>query len=225
MDCQMPVLNGYDTSRQNRIGILGEQYSTIPIIAMAANAMLGEREKCLEAGMNDYTTKPINLDLLVSKIIECILTVYQAPLQAPLDRSLQITTNEAPMNDADSKLQDESETLVTSKIVEWDKQAALTRLMNNEALLSKICQIFMDSSPHKIESLGQAIKDRNFEAVIKLTHSLKGSAGDLGAVNLHQLFSSMEQLAKIPEIEKLEQCYQSVLTSYACFISILKKEQ
>jgi PAS domain S-box-containing protein len=225
MDCQMPVLNGYDTSRQIRKGILGEQYNTIPIIAMTANAMLGEREKCLEAGMNDYTTKPINLDLLVSKIIECILSVYQAPLQAPLNRSLQITTSEAPVNDADSQLQDESETVVTSKILEWDKQAALTRLMNNEALLSQICQIFMNSSPNKIEALGQSITEKNFEAVIKLTHSLKGSAGDLGAVYLHQLFSSMEQLAKIPEIEKLEQCYQSVLTSYASFVSILTKEQ
>jgi HPt (histidine-containing phosphotransfer) domain-containing protein len=91
--------------------------------------------------------------------------------------------------------------------------------------LSQICQIFMNSSPNKIEALGQSITEKNFEAVIKLTHSLKGSAGDLGAVYLHQLFSSMEQLAKIPEIEKLEQCYQSVLTSYASFVSILTKEQ
>ncbi|AGH43943.1 ATP-binding protein [Paraglaciecola psychrophila] len=221
MDCQMPVLNGYDTSHQIRMGIPGDQYSTIPIIAMTANAMLGEREKCLEAGMDDFTIKPINHDLLVSKIIEWILTVYQAPL----DRSLQLSTNESPINDADCQLQDESGMLVTSKILEWDKQAALTRLMNNEALLYKICQIFMNSSPHKIESLGQAITEKNFDAVIKLTHSLKGSAGDLGAVDLHQLFSSMEQLAKIPEIEKLEQCYQSVLNSYASFVSILTKEQ
>ncbi|MGK0305543.1 MAG: PAS domain S-box-containing protein [Gammaproteobacteria bacterium] len=221
MDCQMPVLNGYDTSHQIRMGIPGDQYSTIPIIAMTANAMLGEREKCLEAGMDDFTIKPINLDLLVSKIIEWILTVYQAPL----DRSLQLSTNKSPINDADCQLQDESGMLVTSKILEWDKQAALTRLMNNEALLYKICQIFMNSSPHKIESLGQSITERNFDAVIKLTHSLKGSAGDLGAVDLHQLFSSMEQLAKIPEIEKLEQCYQSVLNSYASFVSILTKEQ
>ena len=220
MDCHMPILNGYDTSRQIRNGILGEQYNTIPIIAMTASAMLGEREKCLEAGMNDFTTKPINLDLLVSKIIEWILTVYQAPLHTPSQ-----ITNEAPINDADNQLQDGSETLVTSKILEWDKQAALTRLMNNEALLSKICQIFMNSSPNKIEALRQSITEKNFEAVIKLTHSLKGSAGDLGAVDLHQLFSSMELLAKIPEIEKLEQCYQSVLTSYASFVSILTKEQ
>jgi CheY-like chemotaxis protein len=220
MDCHMPILNGYDTSRQIRNGILGEQYNTIPIIAMTASAMLGEREKCLEAGMNDFTTKPINLDLLVSKIIEWILTVYQGPLNTPSQ-----ITNEAPINDADNQLQDGSETLVTSKILEWDKQAALTRLMNNEALLSKICQIFMNSSPNKIEALRQSITEKNFEAVIKLTHSLKGSAGDLGAVDLHQLFSSMELLAKIPEIEKLEQCYQSVLTSYASFVSILTKEQ
>ena len=134
MDCQMPVLNGYDTSLQIRQGILGAQYSTIPIIAMTANAMLGEREKCLEAGMNDYTTKPINLDLLVSKIIEWVLTVYQAPLQTPSDMPKQLK-----MNDSDAQLQDIGAAVVTPELLEWDKRAALTRLMNNEELLSKIC--------------------------------------------------------------------------------------
>jgi PAS domain S-box-containing protein len=217
MDCQMPVLNGYDTSRQIRQGLLGEQYNSIPIIAMTANAMLGEREKCLDAGMNDYTTKPINLDLLVSKIIEWILTVYQAPLHLQNPKEVSI-------NDTGTALQDANVTIVTSDILQWDKRAALTRLMNNEELLSKICQIFMDTSPNKIQDLGQCIKEKNFETIIKLSHSLKGSAGDLGAVVLHQLFSSLEQLAKAQEIEKLEQCYQTVLTRYASFISILKKE-
>jgi PAS domain S-box-containing protein len=218
MDCQMPILNGYDTSRQIRQGILGEQYNSIPIIAMTANAMLGEREKCLDAGMNDYTTKPIIIGLLVSKVIEWILTVYQAPLHLQNSKKLSI-------NDTGTALQDATVTVVTPDILQWDKRAALTRLMNNEELLSKICQIFMDTSPNKIKDLGQGIKEKNFETVIKLSHSLKGSAGDLGAVDLHQLFSSMEQLAKAQEIEELEECYQTLLTGYASFISILTKEQ
>jgi CheY-like chemotaxis protein len=197
MDCQMPVLNGYDTNRQIRQGIFGELYSTIPIITMTANAMLGERDKCLDAGMNDYTTKPINLDFFVSKTIEWILTVYQAPLnlQNPKEVTINVTA---------SQLQDVNTSVVSPEILQWDKRAALTRLMNNEALLSKICQIFMDTTPNKIKHLGKCITEKNFETVTKLAHSFKGSAGDLGAVDLHQLFSSMEQLAQIPEVEKLE---------------------
>jgi PAS domain S-box-containing protein len=215
MDCQMPVLNGYDTSSKIRQGILGEQYSNIPIIAMTANAMLGEREKCIQSGMNDYTTKPINLDVLVSKIIEWVLTVYKEPSQLPKELSV---------NHSVTQLQDASAAAVSPEVLEWDKRAALTRLMNNEELLSKICQIFIDTSPSKIESLGQCIAEKKLETVIKLTHSLKGSAGDLGAVELHQLFSSMEQLAKIPDMYELDKHYQTVLTRYASFISILKIE-
>ena len=214
MDCQMPILNGYDTSRKIREGILGVQYTTIPIIAMTANAMLGEREKCLEAGMNDYTTKPINLDLLVSKIIKWTSSVYDAEINSP----------ETPFKAVDSETSGFETSTFSAKTLVWDKQSALTRLMSNESLLLKICRIFMDTSPEKIDDLGKSIQDENLSMVIKLTHSLKGSAGDLGAVDLHQLFSSMEQIAKTSNIEELQQCYQIVLTSYAAFIAILEKE-
>jgi HPt (histidine-containing phosphotransfer) domain-containing protein len=82
----------------------------------------------------------------------------------------------------------------------------------------------MESSPQKIEELGRCITENNAEKTLKLTHSLKGSAGDLGAVDLHRLFSSMEQAAKSPDMQKVQQYYETVLTSYAAFISMLKQE-
>ncbi len=67
MDCQMPVLDGYETTRQIRAGHAGSQ-ADIPIVAMTANAMQGDREKCLAAGMNDYISKPIDPDTLATTI-------------------------------------------------------------------------------------------------------------------------------------------------------------
>ncbi|MGS0496761.1 hybrid sensor histidine kinase/response regulator [Pseudoalteromonas sp. S1727] len=69
MDCQMPNLNGYDTTAAIRKGHAGTAYKQVPIIAMTASAMAGDRERCISAGMNDYITKPIKPDTLKSKLI------------------------------------------------------------------------------------------------------------------------------------------------------------
>jgi len=68
MDCQMPEMDGYEATRQIRASAGGSQYAQIPIIAMTANAMKGDKEHCLEAGMNDYISKPIDPDTLIEKV-------------------------------------------------------------------------------------------------------------------------------------------------------------
>lgn len=70
MDCQMPRMDGYDTTRAIRQGKAGEGYRPIPIVAMTANAMTGDREKCLKSGMHDYVSKPVTLNML-EDILNC----------------------------------------------------------------------------------------------------------------------------------------------------------
>ncbi len=69
MDCHMPEMDGYTATRELRMGNMGKQYQDIPIIALTANAMKGDEEKCLLAGMSDYMTKPIKLDQLLDKMV------------------------------------------------------------------------------------------------------------------------------------------------------------
>ncbi len=70
MDCQMPEMDGYETSRNIRMGKAGEINSQIPIIAMTANAMKGDKEKCLKAGMSDYLSKPVEPKEIEKKIFQ-----------------------------------------------------------------------------------------------------------------------------------------------------------
>jgi len=73
MDCQMPVLDGYDTTKRIRSGMAGEQWQPVPIIALTANALDGDREKCLQAGMNDYLSKPVKKDNLLKAINKVVI--------------------------------------------------------------------------------------------------------------------------------------------------------
>jgi PAS domain S-box-containing protein len=72
MDCQMPEMDGFEATRQIRSGNAGDRYRQIPIIAMTANAMEGDRGKCIEAGMSDYLAKPVEAKLLFEKLINLL---------------------------------------------------------------------------------------------------------------------------------------------------------
>jgi signal transduction histidine kinase/ActR/RegA family two-component response regulator len=74
MDCQMPNLDGYEATRRIRAGDAGEMFRHIPITALTANTMKSEREKCLDSGMNEYLTKPINTDALKSMLVKVLST-------------------------------------------------------------------------------------------------------------------------------------------------------
>ncbi|MCF2861327.1 ATP-binding protein [Pseudoalteromonas sp. Cnat2-41] len=185
MDCQMPVLDGYQTSEQIRAGVAGSEFTDIPIIAMTANAMMGEREKCLTAGMSDYISKPINPDEALEKVLHWGLSNYDNHSQPQAGEQLSHT-------------QDSEQPL-------WDRDAALSRLLNKEVLLNKICRLFIKTAPQKLAQLHQSLNDENHEQVRQVAHSLKGLCGEISATRLHQLLAEVEHLAGSGTLEMQDQ--------------------
>lgn len=163
----MPVLNGYNASEKIRAGGAGNEFIDIPIIAMTANAMMGEKEKCLAAGMNDFISKPIDAQEAQNKVIHWALTNYEN-------------------NDPDIILiQAEPQQL-------WDRDAALSRLLNKQPLLVKICSMFIKAAPEKFAALIEFIDDNNYEQVRQVAHSLKGLCGEVSANRISGLFAEIE---------------------------------
>lgn len=168
MDCQMPVMDGYTATEHIRQGKAGEEHKDIIIVAMTANAMQGDKEKCLAAGMNDYLTKPIDEHLL-SVCLKNWLT--QESSHGHIEE--QATENE--------------------RLV-WNQSDLNLRMNNNAELIEKIISLFIKNAPPLINSLEQAIKENQLDKISDDVHALKGICGNIGAEQLFQACIDIENL-------------------------------
>ncbi|WP_196141191.1 ATP-binding protein [Aliikangiella sp. G2MR2-5] len=235
MDCQMPVMDGYQASRAIRAGKAGARNRTITILAMTANAMVGDREKCIQAGMNDYLAKPVEAPKLLTKLhhwleanrfeqqdFELQQDSYYSDYQMPAEPG----NRQGPGDQADRK--QEEKTLAQDKSTDttniWDKEAALGRLMGKEALLLRLVNVFLESIDELMSQVEYAVKKRDAEQVALHAHSLKGTAGNIGAVKLQALAFELEKAGRESGNEKFEELYAGIVDSVNELIEILKAQ-
>ncbi|GGF54904.1 ATP-binding protein [Alteromonas lipolytica] len=189
MDCNMPVLNGYDATRAIRAGRAGLEWQTIPIIAMTANAMKGESEKCKEAGMDDYLTKPVEAAQMIRKLKRFLKPAQQ--------------TSEAP----------EAE----SVDLQWQRDEAIGRLAGNENLYRKLLALFLEQGDEKLAAIQQAVQAKDKEAIRFTCHSLKGVAAEVGAEDLKERLASLEYNVQTLSEEGVDKLYVQIsLQMAAC---------
>ena len=170
MDCQMPEMDGYETSKAIRRNADGNTGPAPYIIALTANAMLGDRDKCLGSGMNDYLPKPLDL----------------ADLEGVLERAL-------------AKLQPiEEEISASSSCLDQAVIAGLRGLREPDEpdSLKELAELFIKDARMRIGRLEAAITEKNPSAAAATAHTLKGSANNLGARHLAALCGSLEKVAK-----------------------------
>ncbi len=190
MDCQMPEMDGYDATRAIRTGKAGEDNKTIPIVAMTANAMRGDREKCFAAGMDDYIAKPISLDILKSTLMKWILKHGTEPL-----------SNQSVEN--------------FTELLLWNEKEALSRMGGNGELLNKIIRAFILDGQKILEMLTTAIANENLADAQLHAHSIKGSAGNVGAHKLQEIAKKLEEAAKNQDIGYLQTQYAQCEETFA----------
>ena len=184
MDCQMPEMDGYDASEAIRKKHAGQENQDIIIIAMTANAMKGDKDKCLEAGMNDYLSKPVDPDEL-SRVLQRWLPKKQQEPERP-------TT---PNSDQHQKIDGQLYASNITKIEIWDESSALRRCKKPERLL-KLLSSYLLNAAKDMNHLQQAAKNQDTDEVIEIAHAMRGIAVNLSANRFAERLKAIELLAK-----------------------------
>lgn len=185
MDCQMPIMDGYTATQHIRDPQSSVQDHTIPIVAMTANVMQGDREKCMAVGMDDFIPKPVDPGKL-RKILEKWLIGEQVNQQSS-DSEEQVST--------ESKKQENPI---------FDYAAMSERLMNDKDLIRVIADAFLSDMPTQIEQLSTLIQADDTEQATDQAHKIKGASANVGGLKLSALVSKMEQAGKVGDIEMMK---------------------
>ena len=195
MDCQMPVMDGYQATRLLR---KQAQYASLPIIALTAHALVGEKEKCLAAGMNEHLTKPISALTLYTTLLHWINP--GARVQTP---SADEPVSELEEALAEEMLRQEAEVdAIMAAMVNhsqpsaphFSPQHALENLLGNQAMYRRMASLFLQEASQFATNFHTACENAPLdEEARRLAHTMKSSSAIVGALKLQELAMQLEQ--------------------------------
>ncbi|SOB59200.1 PAS/PAC sensor signal transduction histidine kinase (Modular protein) [Pseudodesulfovibrio profundus] len=195
MDVQMPVMDGVSATRAIRTPNSGVLSPDIPIVALTAHALMGDRERFLEAGMTDYIAKPIKIDEFYSTLARVVLGREVKQKKRAVAAKKEVA----------------SET--------FDRQTALDMLGGRKDLLTRMDEIFIRDVPGELEDLRNNINDMHWEDAQRMAHSIKGSSRTVGASRCGAVAEQMEFFCRqrdgvsaSKELKTLESEVESALT-------------
>jgi len=177
MDVQMPEMDGLEATRKIRDRVSRVQNHRIPIIAMTAHAMKGDRERCIEAGMDDYVSKPVNPKELI-EAIERHLGGKGASKAGPAGGRV----------------------IPQSKV--FDRAALLERAEGDEELLKTIVRVFLEDVPRQIAALREALARADAVGLQRQAHCLKSASGSAGATAMQDVAFQIEAAGESGDLEK-----------------------
>ncbi len=184
MDCQMPCMDGYEATEKIRSReIKGKNANRIPIVALTANALNGDREECFAAGMDDYISKPFGRQQ-ISKVLERWL---------PDDQKLFLPKGHPETVFAPPKKKEAVPEVIDPGALETIRSL---QPPGTEDLLTKIITLFLEDTPGRLDDLHECIQKKDAVGVRFLAHSLKSSSANLGAFSLSALLKELEEQAR-----------------------------
>ncbi|MBF0125030.1 MAG: response regulator, partial [Magnetococcales bacterium] len=204
MDIQMPEMDGFQATAAIRQQL---RFRKLPILAMTAHAMAGDRDKSLAAGMDDHITKPIDPDRLFEALVKWIPPRQQKSAIITIDPDSAISGRAANLLD---------------HLPGIDQQVGLRQVGNNRPLFIKLLQEFRHDYLDVATTIQTALEQGEQEQALRLVHTVKGIAGSLGAIELHHLVRDLEtaikegqQAAYTPLLQQFEQALPPIFQGIA----------
>jgi signal transduction histidine kinase/CheY-like chemotaxis protein/sensor domain CHASE-containing protein len=196
MDCQMPTLDGYGATARIRAFEKTVDRSRTPVVALTANALEGDREKCLQAGMDAYLTKPFSQN----QLRRALESREALPTDAPLTGS----------------------TTLDPRTLE---QIRALQRPGAPDLLGKIILLYLDNSRSLTEKIRAALAAGDANALQEAAHALKSSSGNVGATGLAEIARQLEALGREGNAEAATRLVDPMLQEYARVVSALQDRQ
>ncbi|MDF1589563.1 MAG: response regulator [Gammaproteobacteria bacterium] len=166
MDCQMPVMDGYSATK-----IIREQHGdSLPIIAMTANVMKEDVNRAYESGMNDFIAKPINVTDMIGTMSKWIVGSGDAPLYQEKQQDVNLRFKSTHLN----------------------MNLGLARIDGDKLLYRRLLERFKDNFGDAAQQLEQKINDKKLTQAIRIVHSIKGTAGNIGSIDLQEIAGQIE---------------------------------
>jgi signal transduction histidine kinase len=190
MDCQMPVMDGYEATAHIRL-LPGGAGRGLPIIALTANALHDDRQKCLDAGMDDFLTKPFTPIQLRATLSRWLPGAGQVPAAAPMLREPGASAP-APIN---------LQVLATLRELDATRGADLVR---------RVLQAFLETAPQGLAQVESASAAGDGAGLSRAAHALKSSAANAGAEALSSLYRRLEALGREARIDEARELLEQI---------------
>lgn len=204
MDCQMPVMDGYEAVRTLRGQEMNLTGRRTPVIALTAHASIEEKEKCLSAGMDDFLTKPIARHelarVLAHWLVEPTLDELQRIDPSPSTSTVTITSI-------------------------WDEGAALRNLDDDQTLLQELITLFSQNIPSRLEELSDALARQDLPALADAAHAIKGMVGHFSANTVMVDAATLEECARQSELIDFQPLTQQLIDGVNRLQSALQQKQ
>ena len=196
MDCQMPIMDGFEATKRIRQMAIQDAKYDLPIIAMTANAIQGDREKCINAGMNDYISKPLTSKGLTDMVNQWVRHHTEA--------------------------QKKPATAEGTSVV-FDKTAMLKRILFDEQMMQTVIESFNNNIGDTQHKLEQSIAMEQYADIQLYAHSIKGAAGNVSAPTVVAIAESIDKAAANKDLESIQKLFLDLGREITAFSQFTKK--